>query len=400
MKKYIEYKINLNTDFISKAELFGIISKIGNPVINSIKNDIYKLFFFLPDDKEKRLLFNENFEIFIKEKVLCIVDFIKTNIIKLGFILYSDDYEKNLEMFKKVIEKYLQAKNISYHLEEIKNIPTLLSPIEKEVLTNYDTNLFKALSTERYELIKNINNVGAKIYKKDLYNVIGEKIELIEDLIKLNFLHKEFIFICKETGRQIIQLASLEVLESNPEALKCFYCGASLKNEIIEEIISLSNISNEIVKDNLWIVSIIYKSLVEEGIKEILIDAVEIGKIVILTHLSEPIIILILKEDFKIHHISLLDVYLSNYKSNYIVLITISTNAKIIKDYLSQKGSKVILIDSYENLEINIKNTVDKMTTFFIKDKLEEYNQYFSFRISDLIEQEYTSISTVETSVN
>ncbi|MFN3995953.1 MAG: hypothetical protein ACK4GR_05435, partial [bacterium] len=60
MKKYYEYKVILNTDFISKTELLSIISKIGNPVINSIKNDIYKLFFASSEDKDKKLLFNEN----------------------------------------------------------------------------------------------------------------------------------------------------------------------------------------------------------------------------------------------------------------------------------------------------------------------------------------------------
>ncbi|MFN4152866.1 MAG: hypothetical protein ACK4IX_18125, partial [Candidatus Sericytochromatia bacterium] len=297
MKKYYEYKITLNTDFISKTELLSIISKIGNPVINSIKNDIYKLFFASSEDKNKKLLFNENFEIFIKDKVICIVDFTRANVIKLGFISYGEDYEKILEMYKKVLEKYLQTKGIPYNIDEEKIIPSLFSSIEKEILLNYDVNILNSLTTDKYELIKNITKLGTKIYKKDLHNLVDANPELIEELIKLNFLHREYLFVCKETGRQIIQLASLEVLETSADSLKCFYCGANLKDEIIEEIISLSNLSNEISKDNLWVASIIYKALEEEGIKEILIDSVEIGKIIVLNHLSEPVIMLILKED-------------------------------------------------------------------------------------------------------
>ncbi|MFN3995308.1 MAG: hypothetical protein ACK4GR_02115 [bacterium] len=136
----------------------------------------------------------------------------------------------------------------------------------------------------------------------------------------------------------------------------------------------------------------------EEGIKEILIDSIEIGKVIVLNHLSEPVILLMLKEDFKIHNISLLDVYISNYASNYIVLVTIANNARIVKDYLEKKGLKIILVDSYEDLSTNIKKVVDKITNIFIKDKLEIYDHYFSFRISELIEGEYSELSQVEAS--
>lgn len=398
MKKYHEYRITLNTDFISKTELLSIISKIGNPVINSIKNDIYKLFFASSEDKNKKLLFNENFEIFIKDKVICIVDFTRTNIIKLGFVSYTQDYEKNLEMYKKVIEKYLQTKGIPYTIDEEKIVPSLFSAIERETLLNYDANILKFLTKEKYELIKNITKVGTRVYKKDIHNLVDVNPELVEELIKLNFLHREYLFVCKETGRQIIQLASLGVLESSSDSLKCFYCGANLKDEIIEEIISLSNLSNEISKDNLWIASIIYKALEDVGIREIFVDSVEIGKIIVLNHLSEPVVMLVLKEDFKIHNISLLDVYISNYKSNYILLVTIANNARIIKDYLEKKGLKIILVDSYEDLSANIQKVVDKITNIFIKDKLEVYNHYFTFKISELIEGEYVELSKVEAS--
>ncbi len=394
MIKYLEYKINLNTDFINKGELLSIISKVGSPIINSIKNDIYKLFFSQQEDK--KYLFNENFEIFVKEKVLCVVDFEKSNFIKVGFIIYSNEFEKIIEMFKRVIEKYLQTKNISFEIIEEKPQINLFLPADISSFLNSDLSIFNKLSNQGYNALKSINSVGTKVYKKDISKLLNIDFNLIEELVSLNFLQKEYVFLCKETGRQIIQLANLDILQTNPDAVKCFYCGKNLKDEIMEEIISLSSISMEMVKDNMWLAAVIYKSLIDNGITELAIDSVEVGKVIISSHLSEPLAIFILKENFKIHDVFLLDIYLSNYKTNYVILVTLSNSASIIKDYISQKGIKVELINTYENISKLIIQAVHDISKIFIKDKLEQYNKYFSFKISDLISQEYPTISKVE----
>ncbi|MCX7758973.1 MAG: hypothetical protein N2169_05130 [bacterium] len=395
MIKYFEYKVILNTDFINKTELLSIISKVANPIINSIKNDIYKLFF--SQSEEKKLLFNESFEIFVKDKVLCIIDFEKNSFIKLGFITYTNDYEKILEMFKRVLEKYLQTKNISFDISEQKTHFNLFYPIDNSILLNSDLNAFSNLTNERYNILKNISGLGTKIYKREISKFLEIKPELIEELVRLDFLQREFVFICKESGRQIIQLANLDILHTNPDAVKCFYCGKNLKDETMEEVISLSNLANETVRDNMWVAAVIYKALTDNGITELVADSVEIGKVIISTHLSEPTVLFILKEDFKIHNVFLLDIYLSNYKTKYVIMVTLSPNASIIKDYIVQKGIRVVLIDSYENINSNIINAIQEISRMFVRDKLEEYNNYFSFKISDLISTEYPVIQKVET---
>lgn len=394
MIKYLEYKVILNTDFINKNELLSIISKIANPVINSIKNDIYRLFFHQPE--EKKFVFNENFEIFVKEKVLCILDFEKSNFIKIGFITYSLEYEKIVEMFKKVLEKYLQTKNINFEITQEKVDISLFSPIDKSILMSYDTNIFSNITNYRYNILKSIGGLGTKIYKKDIPKFINVDIEKMEELINLGFLQREYVFICKENGRQIIQLSNLDVLSNNPDAVKCFYCGKSLKEEAMEEIISLSTVSNEVIKDNMWLVALIYRILSDKGITEMVIDSVEIGKAIISYHLSEPMVIFVLREDFKIHNVFLLDIYLYNYRAKYVVMLTLAPNASIIKDYITQKGIKVVLINSYENIKDNILNSLYEISRMFVRDKLENYDRYFSFRISDLVSTEYPVFQKVE----
>ncbi|MCX7972517.1 MAG: hypothetical protein N2657_04835 [bacterium] len=396
MIKYLEYRVALNTDFINKNELLSIISKFANPIINSIKNDIYRLFFNQPE--EKRFVFNENFEIFVKEKVLCILDFERSNFIKMGFVTYSEGYEKIVEMFRKVIEKYLQTKNVNFEVIEEKADISLFSPVDRSILTSYDLDIFGNLTNYRYNILKSISSLGTKIYKKDISKLININIDIgtVEDLIRLGFLQREYVFICKENGRQIIQLSNLDILSTNPDAVKCFYCGKSLREESMEEIISLSSISNEVVRDNMWVVGMIYKVLTDNGINEISVDSVEIGKAIISHHLSEPVVVFVLKEDFKIHNVFLLDIYLYNYKTKYLIMVTLSPNASIIRDYIIQKGIKVVLINGYESIKDNLLNSLEEISRMFIKDKLENYNNYFSFRISDLVSTEYPVFQKVE----
>lgn len=392
MIKQFEYKILFNTDFINKAELFGIVSKVGNSVINSIKNDIYKLFF---SQEDKKMLFNDQFEIFVKEKVLCIMDFERSDSITLSFITYSDDYEKIVEMFKRVIEKYLQTKNIEYRIVENKVEFSLFYPVDPSSFSSYNFEIFSKIDSYKYNVLKNIGNLGNKMYKREISKFLQLDSKVIDDLIDIGLLQREYVFICKENGRQIIQLANLDILNTNPDAIKCFYCGKNLRDEVMEEVISLSSLASDIIKDNLWIAGIVHKALVENGVSNVLIDSVELGKVIICNHLYEPVAIFILKEDFKIHNVFLLDIYLSNYKTKYVILFSISPNLVIVRDYISQKGIRVILIDSYENIYQNVVNSVEEMSRILIKDKLENYNKYFNFRISDLL---YSGSTLVESS--
>jgi len=394
MIKYLEYSIYLNTDFINKQELFSLLSKVGMPLINSIKNDIYKLFFAQQTDK--KILFNEDFEVFVKDKILAIIDVPKSNLLKLIFVIYNNEYDKIVESFKKLIEKYFQSKNINFHIEIEENKVELLSPIDPSVLNNMDIEKLKIITNENYEFIKKIGSLGTKIYKADIFKVLDVKEQLIEDLISKGLIEREYGFICRETGKQVISLQNLDVLNSASGVIKCFYCGKSIKEEIMEEIISLNSIAKEVINDNLWIVALVYKYLTQNGISEIQMESIELGKIIIISNIIEPLSVIILNKNFRIHNTFLLDVYIANYKTKYVVLIYPSKNAKIIRDYLENKGLKVILIDNYDNIGEKVLNAIEDLVRIFIKDKISQYDKFFSFKISDLISREYPVIKEVE----
>lgn len=54
--KYLEAIFNLNQEFNYKSDIINYFSKLGNPVINSTKVNLYKLFSFSKDPKDLKTI--------------------------------------------------------------------------------------------------------------------------------------------------------------------------------------------------------------------------------------------------------------------------------------------------------------------------------------------------------
>ncbi|MEN3014507.1 MAG: hypothetical protein ABDH21_00365 [bacterium] len=379
MLRYYQYQIKLNT-LVNRLDILSILFEIGNPILNSVKNDILRIFCGQQQDKK---VYNQEFEIISVKDTLCLVDLKDTNSIKLSFIGLDMSYQEVVNKIKETIEQYLKSKQIDFQIVEDKKHFKPFVGIDPSSLKN--NSIYNQITNQRYQILKSISNLGTKVYKSDVFNSLRIQSETIEELININLLQREYVFICRQNNRQIIQLSNLEVLRNNPDAVKCFYCGKSLKDEIMEEIISLSAESNEIISDNIWLVSIIYNSLVSTQIDDVVIDSIDFAKAIICNHLYEPVVILVLKEDFRLHDVFLLELYLSNYKSKYIIFVSLSPKVYLVRDYFSIRGVSGLVINSYENIGDLIINAVSEISWLFVMDKLRQYENYFSFRISDLL---------------
>ncbi len=249
--KYLEAIFNLNQEFNYKADIINYFSKLGNPVINSTKINLYKLFSFSKDNKDlKNMVFEQDVEIFVKEKTAFLIDFSKFNKVYLLFIYNNFEELKIFEAYKKVFEKFCTNKNIEFEFKVLKTQVELFNPITELTINDEVMKYISILDSNSYLLLKKIKEIGTALFRSDLIKVLNTKQEDLNDLLNKHFLSNEYVFICKETGRQIIQAANLDILNQSV-GIKCFHCGKSIKDERMEEILTLTEVSNYIVSDNM-----------------------------------------------------------------------------------------------------------------------------------------------------
>ena len=395
--KYIEAIFSLNQEFNYKADIISYFSKLGNPVINSTKVNLYKLFSFSSEKKEKDIFFVQDLEIFIKEKTALLVDFSQLNKVYLLFICNESEEMKIFEAYKKVFEKFCNNKNIEFEFQILKTEISLFNPVN-EISSNEELIRYVSfLDTNTYLLLKRIKEIGTSLFKSDLIKLINVKEEALNDLLSKKFLSNEYVFICKETGRQIIQASNLDILNQNI-GIKCFHCGKSIKEERMEEILALTEVSNYILSDNIVLVEYVYKKLKENLYSELYLDVVEVCKNLIYNELSKPIVISFLNDDFKIHDVFFLDIYYSSYKPYAIILFSSNKALKVLEDYFQNKGIKAFLVDEIYNLDVTIIDKINSFAKEYVLNELDKYSNYFNFRLSEIFYESKikTDLATVQ----
>ncbi len=385
--KYLEAIFNLNQEFNYKSDIINYFSKLGNPVINSTKVNLYKLFSFSKDPKDlKTIVFEQDVEIFVKDKTAFLIDFSKSNKIYLLFVYNDFEELKIFEAYKKVFEKFCTNKNIEFEFNVLKTEVELFNPVTELNINDDIIKYISILDTNSYLLLKRIKEVGTSLFRSDLIKVLNVNQEDLNELLSKNFLSNEYVFICKETGRQIIQAANLDILNQSV-GIKCFHCGKSIKDERMEEILTLTEVSNYILSDNMVFAEYVYKKLRETMGEQLYLDLVEVCKNLIYNELSKPIVISFLNEDFKIHNVFFLDIYYSSYKPYAIILVSTNKSLKVLEDYFENKGIKAVLINEINNLDVVIKENIDSFAKEYILNQLDKYSNYFNFRLSDVFDE-------------
>ncbi|MGC8734375.1 MAG: hypothetical protein ACP5RD_04985 [bacterium] len=393
--KYIEAIFNLNQEFTYKSEVISYFSKLGSPVINSTKVNLYKLFSF--SNEKRDIVFEQDIEIFVKDKTVFLVDFSKLNKIYLFFIYTESEELKIFEAYRKVFEKFCTNKNIEFDFKILKTEINLFNPVSEISINEELMKYIPFLDTKSYLFLKKIKEVGTSLFKSDLIKLIDAQEQDLQDLLAKKFLSNEYVFICKETGRQIIQASNLDILNQNI-GIKCFHCGKNIKEERMEEILTLTEVSNLILSDSIVLAEYVYKRFKETIGDQVYLDVVEVCKNLVYNELSQPIVISFLNDDFKIHNVFFLDIYYSSYKPYAIILVSTNRALKVLEDYFQNKGIKAVLINEISNLDITIKDKIDLFAKEYIVNKLDKYSNYFNFKLSEIFDESKikTNLATVQ----
>lgn len=105
-----------------------------------------------------------------------------------------------------------------------------------------------------------------KVKKTDAEKSISDN-EILQKLLEIELMSKEFLITCKQNQHAICTVPSLEELKDK-DSLKCSVCGRSFLDETSSEIYSISEKGRKLINNSTWMSVWITECLIRHGIKK------------------------------------------------------------------------------------------------------------------------------------
>ncbi len=381
MIAYIEKTLNLikpiATDELA-VELFETLKKLGTPLIYSVFSSIHTVLKLDPPSL-KDILDKSKGEFFLRDSEIIYVELEPSfNQLRYGYI-GSSLQPKLFDTLSLVIQKLLRAKKVEFIEQPLGTHLELFNPQALPQVPPEKINALKKLANPQVmQFLTILEEYDRGIYLRELEKVAPISRDLLNELIANGLVIKDYLIICRLTGRQILRISSLETIkEAEKKGFKCFMCGKPLSEEIFEEAIFITPSITEYLKGNRWLLSLLIYVLTEElAIPKDMIsfDTPEKYYNIILQLPMGNILITVLPQEFTTQDIYMIEAYVSAYSAETLIVISDKPIIKLLTDYLTSKGIDVYSITEFselkEELSLILSDKLLKHVQLKFKEKL------------------------------
>lgn len=318
--------------------------------------------------------------------------------VECGFIGKEGDaaeFEAFCTPIKEGLQRELHLKDLEWstgaqgeEVEQIRQKGTAMKPSREELAAARELEeplagklIQKAMSSQNLSL-------SSLLAGEDKKN--GEA--LVERLVKLGLLGREFVVLCKERGQQIIKVTSREAIdETSQKGFKCFLCGKPISEERLEELINCTDMGIKMTVTNAWMPVRAVDALSKIGFREneIVVEHEEDNISLYLRYNGETILFFLLNKKFAIQDGYLFNAKVGAGKIQCAILVSSQKVPSIMKNYLAQsnKNVDVYSIESFSGLEDKISQVLEERQQQQIKAIMDQFSSLTSVDIKELVAQ-------------
>jgi len=313
---------------------------------------------------------------------------VERNFIEAGYAGFDQEASRSFQSFRERIYGFFHSGTISTdlawkydnprksHFEMIRQMAVHhdLLPEEIPVATS-----MKELSLR--ETLAGIENSNQKI---DM-----EKFKKIEEI---GLIIKEYTVFCRKTDVRIGKISLDGPLEeSTSRAFKCFACGKPIREEKIEETISLTPLGKRMLKNNYWLVVLIIDILKKAGLQDsdILVRSTDSSNItnIFLNHARNLIMFSIKDKEVIPEDLYVIFSSINFFKPDISAIITPFSISKDASLYLERFRASAIRILDAENLEENIIEFLHYVNRIEFYKTISAFEFLTRFKFENFIEE-------------
>jgi len=213
----------------------------------------------------------------------------------------------------------------------------------------------------------------------------------VSRLEELGLVTKDFAVLCRKTGQQILRVSSRAAIEDpSQKTFKCFICGNSVSEEVLDEIITVSDFGRNLLERDHWLVVRALGALDAIGIAY---DRVRVrqgeGALTnfFVTVNDQMFLIVVANRKLSLEESYLVNAQIAAYGLGHVVVISTQRVSLLMRQHLQQCNpcAEFDFIDSLQTLEARLTAVFARKEKGVVKAMLASFSALTPVAVQDAI---------------
>ncbi len=240
-------------------------------------------------------------------------------------------------------------------------------------------------------LLERIQEAGSIFFNKIETDNRQDTEQRIRTFEKLELVAKDFAVLCRRTGQQILRVADRATIdESSQKAFKCFICGNPISQEVVEEILTCTEVCGELLRDQKWLLVLVQGILGNIGVPTETLQVYQTpeGPVqVFLSFNGQRYLFVLATGRLNLDQAYLIGAHLAAYELDHALVISTQKVSTLMRHHLVQANPDTCFhfIDALEDLDDRLRQTLLQQQREFLNEILGPLSQLTPVRVADLV---------------
>ncbi len=240
-------------------------------------------------------------------------------------------------------------------------------------------------------LLERIQEAGSIFFNKIETDNRQDTEQRIRTFEKLELVAKDFAVLCRRTGQQILRVADRATIdESSQKAFKCFICGNPISQEVVEEILTCTEVCGELLRDQKWLLVLVQGILGNIGVPTETLQVYQApeGPVqVFLSFNGQRYLFVLATGRLNLDQAYLIGAHLAAYELDHALVISTEKVSTLMRHHLVQANPDTCFhfIDALEDLDDRLRQTLLQQQREFLNEILGPLSQLTPVRVADLV---------------
>jgi hypothetical protein len=411
MLKIVRQRLDVEFEGQQAFEFQKQVDESLNPLINGVRREYFKRLGLRETEVEEWLLREHkqsSSPLLLGDLVLRDADTVAyyrmprtENVFEAGVITRNDpaEYKDFFDQLLAIARKTTRRKDLSWTSEgpDAELSTTLASDSVVVVPTAKEVEAARELENDQAQrLIGQIMEAGSVFltrFSQQLQQDRAVTDRHIQRFEELSVVSKDFAVLCRKTGQQILRVSSRAAIEDpSQKTFKCFICGNSVSEELLDEIITVTDFGRKLLERDYWLVVRVLGALEAAGVpnEKVHIHAGEGDLTNFFVTINDQLyMIVVANRKITLEESYLINAHVAAYKLTNVVVVSTERVSMLMRHHLEKSNpeAEFDFLDSLRTLEDRLTAIFARKEKSVLKKVLENFGALTPVHVQDVVMQ-------------